>query len=844
MFICGYGKRAQAHVTAARSTDAVNVAGAFDPAPVARSKAQRAGLPVFAELEEGLRMTRPELGVVCAPPHVRLELIEYLAGVPSMRAILAEKPLALSLEEARAMYDVCERNNVALVVGHQLRYCREFAALGKAVESGRLGQVVSLRAVCYGKLFDQGSHMVDLIRWAAGGARVEWVDATACDDLSLLGRLKPLSPDFRRDEMHPGAHWTNAVMRLDNGVEAVLSCGVLDRVAEPELGPWLQKRLTVVGVDGVAHAHVASHFSEVTRNGTPVYERTSVGEYESSLAALYGAIQADWGNGWDTLPGKDDNLHTLEVMIAMLESGRRHAPVRVAEVADLTHRAISPVSPMCQGPIVSVILPMKDHRGLSQKAVASWTSAQRCAGSDFELIVITERSTFDLEPQVTPLLRAQDRLVRYDTSNELEQYHHGATLGRGDILLFTEPHVVAEPETIAELLKFFRTEKADGACGRTSPICSNAMAAAESSMYEEGFVEWSKPGAWQKAIIRAFAMRRQVYFDVGGFDYRYDRFAEWLLAATLHRNGYLLAYAPGVTVGHLYGDNFPLFDRFIKEFTDGECEFRLRSDDPEFCLQYFGAPQEWAEARSLNAAVTRLCLRNLLGLLLWPRKAARNLRGYVSIVLQILRTLPVALLGGRLLLLRWHSRIIRAKLRFWLAFGNKEQRDRGFADYYSHTTSLCRVRYALAAGASRQPSSAAQWKVSTLADMPEGELTGFYPCETFEGKRFHWSSSLSAVRLRIKPGYYCVRLQMLGVRKIDPNREAAFFINSRLVKDVRLDNFGREISLEIGPQHFGSDNSTWLVIFARPWRIAQREGSDARLLGLPICEIAISDVKP
>ena len=104
--------------------------------------------------------------------------------------------------------------------------------------------------------------------------------------------------------------------------------------------------------------------------------------------------------------------------------------------------------------------------------------------------------------------------------------------------------------------------------------------------------EWSKPESWVRVIVRGVALRKDTYIAVGGFEHRYSRFAEWLLSARLRSRGYQLDYTPGVGVHHRDSGSFSCYDDEIREFTEGECLFRMESDSAEFVRTYLGSPQE------------------------------------------------------------------------------------------------------------------------------------------------------------------------------------------------------------------------------------------------------------
>src|SRR5207302_8536839 len=112
------------------------------------------------------------------------------------RAVIAAKPMAISLEEADRMVEASRAAGTALTVCHQMRYSAEFERGKEALAAGAIGEPYFMRGVCYGNLMQQGTHVIDMLRWFAGDARVAWVLAQA-DEY-----------DWReRDLGHPSPMW-------------------------------------------------------------------------------------------------------------------------------------------------------------------------------------------------------------------------------------------------------------------------------------------------------------------------------------------------------------------------------------------------------------------------------------------------------------------------------------------------------------------------------------------------------------------------------------------------------------------------------------------------------------
>lgn len=207
------------------------------------------------------------------------------------------------------------------------------------------------------------------------------------------------------------------------------------------------------------------------------------------------------------------------------------------------------------------------------------------------LVVGSGRET-DVEREIRPLLTPHDRLLRQESSRELELHDHGARAARGRWVLFTEGHCVAEPGCLVSLLEYLSEHESTyaGACIRSTDGGSdNRIARCERRWYDDGFAEWSREGDWRKVTIRGFAIRRDVYLDAGGFAYRYGCFAETAMAATLDHRGDQLGYAPAAAVKHYDATDMGVLVSYIREYREGELAYR--EDHPaEYCERYFGMP--------------------------------------------------------------------------------------------------------------------------------------------------------------------------------------------------------------------------------------------------------------
>ena len=79
--------------------------------------------------------------VVLATPH-STHLDQIVAAARVGKAVLCEKPLALTRADAERAVEVCERAGVLLGVGHDKRHFPSMNEIRRMVESGELGQIL------------------------------------------------------------------------------------------------------------------------------------------------------------------------------------------------------------------------------------------------------------------------------------------------------------------------------------------------------------------------------------------------------------------------------------------------------------------------------------------------------------------------------------------------------------------------------------------------------------------------------------------------------------------------------------------------------------------------------
>ena len=148
-----------------------------------------------------------------------------IAAARHGKHVICEKPMAVSLDDCRAMVEAVERHGIKFVQGHSKAYDTPIRKMREILDSGELGRVIHiqtwnwndwlLRALVAsevdteqgsGVVFRQGPHQTDIVRFL-GGAPVRSVRAVA-------GRW---DPDFPAGE----GNYT-AFLEFENGAAATM----------------------------------------------------------------------------------------------------------------------------------------------------------------------------------------------------------------------------------------------------------------------------------------------------------------------------------------------------------------------------------------------------------------------------------------------------------------------------------------------------------------------------------------------------------------------------------------------------------------------------------------------
>ena len=272
---------------------------------------------LYSDYREMLERERLDIVSVCTTARIHSAIVQDVARA-GVKGIWAEKPIALSLEEADAMVGTCQKEGVALAINCARRWTHFYSEAKSIIESGELGDVLQVTAHFPCGLSSNGSHLIDTIRYLAGGD-VEWAFGEMESDDVAMGDDDP---------------YGNGYLAFDNGVRAFLRSMYSGEVSS---------QIMVIAEKGQVLCQESPTRFEIIRNGAPAPYgedfRAPSPKLTSPLPATYpiplpprvegtgitivNDLIESFENGRAPRCSGEDGLKALEIAIAMRESHRR-----------------------------------------------------------------------------------------------------------------------------------------------------------------------------------------------------------------------------------------------------------------------------------------------------------------------------------------------------------------------------------------------------------------------------------------------------------------------------------------------------------------------------------------
>ena len=187
----------------------------------ARKAAEEHGIgTVHDTWEELLDDERVEILDIAFPPDQQLGIVREAVKRPHIKGILAQKPVAFTLEEAVEMVRLCDGAGVKLGVNHNMRYDQSVRALKALLDEGLLGEVVVAEIVMNAR-----PHWQEFVkpygRIALLNMSIHHLDAFRC----LFGNPERILTSFRPDPSHDFPHEDGMafyILEYPDGLRAIV----------------------------------------------------------------------------------------------------------------------------------------------------------------------------------------------------------------------------------------------------------------------------------------------------------------------------------------------------------------------------------------------------------------------------------------------------------------------------------------------------------------------------------------------------------------------------------------------------------------------------------------------
>lgn len=226
--LAGFGAWGKLHAQSIVGNPEARLAAIAAPSETSRAEARKAhpDARIFADAREMIAQTDFDIIDIATPSHTHREIAT--AAMEKGKHVLLEKPMAITLEDCKAIVAAAQKHAVHLAVGHELRLSSQWGEIKQVIERGTIGEpqyvLVELLRKPYrlgasGWRYDQnrvGSwvleepiHFFDLARWYLEGSG---------DPVELYAYGN--SRDPRRPTLYDNF---SAMFRYANGSYAVVS---------------------------------------------------------------------------------------------------------------------------------------------------------------------------------------------------------------------------------------------------------------------------------------------------------------------------------------------------------------------------------------------------------------------------------------------------------------------------------------------------------------------------------------------------------------------------------------------------------------------------------------------
>ena len=320
--LIGTGGIAQTYAQAFQTSDCCDLVAVADiNQNSAKAFAEPFGAKAFSDYKTLAENSEFDAVIISTPPNLHPEIAEFFMN--RGKHVLCEKPLCLSVAEARAMIETAKKTGVVFTMATKFRYCEDVVKAKSILASGVLGEVVQFENAFTAKvdmskrwnsqkeisgggvLIDNGTHSVDIIRYFLGAITdVLALETSGTQNLSVDENVKLLA-------------------KTENGIAASvdLTWGI---------NKELPNFISIYGTNGTLH--IGWQASKYKLNSSPDWNIFGKGydkvqAFRSKIENFAGAIRGKE----ELLTKPEDALASVEVIEAAYKSLNQNLWQKVVE---------------------------------------------------------------------------------------------------------------------------------------------------------------------------------------------------------------------------------------------------------------------------------------------------------------------------------------------------------------------------------------------------------------------------------------------------------------------------------------------------------------------------------
>jgi len=352
--LIGLGQVAEVHLQGYEGVSQIEVvAGAEPRADRLTQMTAQWGLRGYTDCREMLEKEKLDIACVLTPVPLHRQITEQVGehGVH----VLCEKPMALTVSDAKAMIDKCRQAGIKLYYGSSYRHLCACRKAKEIIDSGALGDLFLLTETCVGGrgldhwkglsehhypkggpgggglgLMDHGIHLADVFRWLTG-SEVESV----CGRGNISGdapKAELLAMHFRSGAIGQ-LIYCDATYSSDLPYEGMFSWGLTyDPSGELSPRPHWEPEPGSIRVHGTKGAlrifHYANKlffFGEGRQEQVRVQDRPHPGNFSLQMESFADSIL----RGEEPEVTGNDGLRALEIILAGYESFEKRKSVQI-----------------------------------------------------------------------------------------------------------------------------------------------------------------------------------------------------------------------------------------------------------------------------------------------------------------------------------------------------------------------------------------------------------------------------------------------------------------------------------------------------------------------------------